>query len=236
MRLGQLARKLELRPADIIQFLATQNIHLEDDTNTKIAEDYVDMITAKFAPGMQLENIREAEVDSVAAPPELDSKKAPEEMDGLPRPASSEGEVQEKTEVIKAQKVELSGLKVLGKIELPEPKKKQEESPQDNLQSDTQKEFKRDQRSPNYKKTQRLAKNPIALQREREAQAAQKKREEELQLKKEKRTQNYLKKVKPPQPTKAVKLVKEDTEDISSVDLAEPPKTWLGKLIRWLTT
>ena len=142
----------------------------------------------------------------------------------------------DRIEVIKAPKVELSGLKVLGKIDLPDTKKKQAEAPQENSETEQPREFNRERKSPGYKKTQRPPKNPIALQREREALAAQQKREEELQLKKEKRTQNYLKKVKSHQPTKAAKLHREEAEEMSAAELAEPPKTLWRKFIRWLKT
>ena len=159
------------------------------------------------------------------------------EVDEKPAGSSPASEPDpERIEVIKAQKVELSGLKVLGKIDLPDTKKKQSETPQENSETEQPREFNREKRSPSYKKTQRPQKNPIALQREREALAAQKKREEELQLQKEKRTQNYLKKVKPHQPTKAAKLIREEAEEMSAAELAEPPKTLWGKFIRWLTT
>ena len=56
MRLGQLARKLELRPAEIIEFLATKNIVIEDDANSKIEDNYVALVFRQFAPDMETEN------------------------------------------------------------------------------------------------------------------------------------------------------------------------------------
>ena len=52
MRLGQLARKLELRPAEIIEFLATKNILIEDDANAKVEDNYVTLVFQQFAPDM----------------------------------------------------------------------------------------------------------------------------------------------------------------------------------------
>jgi hypothetical protein len=234
MRLGQLARKLDLRPAEIIQFLATKNIHQEDDVNAKLADDYVALVFEQFAPEREVEKISEI-IAPVVMPPEptSDLKTFDENIKTVTIP---ETDVTEKSEVIKAQKVELSGFKVIGKIELPEPKKKQTDSLQEESEPERSKEFRRDKRSLDYKRPQRPAKNMIALQRENEALAAQNKREEELQQKKEKRTQNYLKKVKAHQPTKAAKIVNEDAEEMSAAELAEPPKTWMGKFIKWLTT
>jgi len=235
MRLGQLARKLELRPAEIIEFLATKNIVIEDDANAKVEDNYVALVFRQFAPEMEAENIPEIDAPAANTPDEpipevnvVDENLATLIPESEPLP--------ERIEVIKAQKVELSGLKVLGKIDLPDTKKKQAEAPPENSETEQLREFIREKKSPDYKKTQRPQKNPIALQREREALEAQKKREEELQLKKEKRTQNYLKKVKAHQPTKAAKLHREEAEEMSAAELAEPPKTLWGKFVRWLTT
>jgi hypothetical protein len=234
MRLGQLARKLDLRPAEIIEFLAAKNIHQEDDVNAKLADDYVALVFQQFAPEKNVEKISDGTAP-VGIPAELTSDE--QVFDGNIETASiEETEVTEKSEVIKAPKVELSGLKVLGKIELPETKKKQADSPQENSELERPKEFSRERRSSDYKRTQRQTKNPIALQREKEALAEQNKKEKELEHKKEKRTQNYLKKVKAHQPTKAAKIINEDAEEMTAADLAEPPKTWMGKFIRWLTT
>jgi hypothetical protein len=143
----------------------------------------------------------------------------------------------EESEVIKAPKIELSGLKIIGKIDLPEPKKKPEETAE-SVSSDNEqpKEESREKRNVRSSRPQRPRQNPISLQREQEALEAQRKREEELQRQKERRTQNYLKKVKAPQPTKAVKFVKEKTEQMTAAELAEPPKTLWGKFMKWLTT
>ena len=237
MRLGQLARKLELRPAEIVEFLATKNILIEDDGNSKVDENYVALVFRQFAPDKEVENIPDADIPTVSVQDDLRTdEKTPDEVVAPELTPASE-ETPERNEVIKAAKVELSGLKVLGKIDLPEPKKKQTDTVEENAEPERlPREFKGEKRSQNYKKTQRFTKNPIALQREREALEEQKKREEESQLKKEKRTQNYLKKVKAHQPTKAAKLHREEAEEMSAAELAEPPKTLWGKFVRWLTT
>jgi hypothetical protein len=87
----------------------------------------------------------------------------------------------------------------------------------------------------NKKRYQRSEKNPVTLQREREAKEAQKKHLEKVARDKEKRTQKYLQNYKPSGPTKATKLVKEDVVEMTPQDLVEPPKTIFGKILRWLT-
>lgn len=235
MRLGQLARKLELRPAEIIEFLATKNILIEDDANTKIEDNYCALVFQRFAPEMEAEISPEVDAAAASAPDEPISEVNVVNENPTDLSPATES-LPDRIEVIKAQKVELSGLKVLGKIDLPDTKKKQAETPQENSETEQRREFNREKKSPGYKKTSRPEKNPIALQREREALAAQKKKEEELQLKKERRTQNYLKKVKAHQPTKAAKLIREEAEEMSAAELAESPKTWWGKFIKWFTS
>ncbi|MBA4053381.1 MAG: hypothetical protein C0490_01590 [Marivirga sp.] len=254
MRLGQLARRLALRPGEIVEFLARNNIHIDEGTNTRLDDAYVKLIQDRYAPDLNA-------VTTTLSPEEI-TQQAPVEAEHIVQETVEAGELkveayqektgqeEEKTEleegvsdVIKAPKVSLSGLKVLGKIELPEPKKK---DPLPELTTE-QPEVLQDEKKPreeirtnfNQKRNrpqQRQAKNPIALQREKEAQEEQKQRQEKADREKEKRKQNYYKKVKMSPPTKAAKLVEEPTMQMSAEELAEPPKTWLGKLIKWLTT
>jgi hypothetical protein len=81
-----------------------------------------------------------------------------------------------------------------------------------------------------------LSKSPIALKREQEAIEERKRREEERRLQKERKTQNYLRRVKTSQPTKAARIFKEETQQMTTSELKEEPKSLWGKFIRWLTT
>lgn len=249
MRLGQLARKLALRPAEITQFLAANNIQIEEGVNTKLEDTHLSLILQQFAPDMAKDISEEVDIPEILVePPQTVSNESDvsSEKSSEPEVAPVINETQDESiELIKAAKVELSGLKVLGKIELPEPKKKEttlengaEEAAPKTLEEPL-KNFKEERKNSNLKPhraSQRPLKNPIALEREREAQEAQKKREEEAKLRKELRTQNYLKKVKSSQPTKAVRLVNEPVMEMSAAELEEPPKTWWGKFRKWLTT
>lgn len=249
MRLGQLARKLALRPAEIVGFLAKNSIQIEEGSNTKIEDDHVSLIMTHFAPERMAE---------MAA--ELAAEKNPSVKDIELRPEPVKDIIIEDTrshiidvpfvdpepvvELIKAPKVELSGLKVLGKIELPEPKKKEPQQVESITTEDTvvpieeqKKPEPRRQFVPRKERSeQRPVKNPIALQREREAMEAEKKRRVNTEREKEKRTQNYLKKVKAPSPTKSVSLVKEQVEVMVQEEKRTPPKTWFGRFMRWMNT
>jgi thiamine pyrophosphate-dependent acetolactate synthase large subunit-like protein len=72
------------------------------------------------------------------------------------------------------------------------------------------------------------------LQREREEREAERKRQEQLKTEKELKTKRYLNKVKQ-QPNKPIKLVKEEVEEVITVEEPQPTTLW-GKFIKWLRT
>ena len=237
MRLGQLARKLELRPAEIVEFLGSNGITIVDHANTRLEDNQVMIIQKHFKPDYNNDSIVEGE----------DSPPSSEFEPVLPQPQimfqSDEIDVvDEKPEVIKAPKVELSGLKIVGKIELPETKKKLPDTELQPEATDTDPSTVRPakrvmegaravQRTEN-----RSRRNPIAMQREREALEEKKKREEQAEREKERKTRNYYKKVKLSPPTKAMRIVDEPVMQMSARELEESPRTWFGRLMKWFTT
>lgn len=231
MRLGQLARKLEVRPNQIVEFLGTQNIHIDSGTNARMLPEHVTLAVQHFSPYSSVIDTVDDLVDSNA-----NVKNNDEEFKASVPESQKENVIDEPTpekgEVIKVPKVELTGLKVLGKIDLPEVRKKEIDPAQEN--PELTKDVKKEKRPKEFKR--RTPKNPIALQREMEAHEARKRVEEENRLRKEKRTQNYLKKVKAPQPTKAARIFNEETQQMSASDLQEPPKSLWGKFKKWLTS
>lgn len=250
MRLGQLARKLALRPADIVEFLAEKDIRISEGTNVRVENDHLNLIMKRFVPGWNETSEAPSEPEEEVILSETVSEPVNSEqlnMDDQPPPAAELAQEQalsdDTPEVIRAPKIELSGLKVLGKIELPEQKKKEDLPIEENMVPEGAKreESKGERREirrtfdVNKRRHQRSEKNPVALQREREAKEAQKKHLEQVAREKEKRTQKYLQSYKPSAPTKATKLVKEDVVEMTPQDLIEPPKTIFGKIMRWLT-
>jgi hypothetical protein len=249
MRLGQLARKLALRPAEIIGFLAKNSIQIEEGSNTRIEDDHVSLIMNYFAPERMAEMTAELAAEKNSSIPEIEVGPEPvkevkvEDIQPLIADVPSVNP-ESVVELIKAPKVELSGLKVLGKIELPEPKKKEPQQIESITTDDTvvpiEEQKKPESRKPfvprKERSEQRPVKNPIALQREREALEAEKKRRANAEREKEKRTQNYLKKIKTPAPTKSVSLVKEQVEVMVQEEKRTPPKTWFGRFMRWMNT
>ena len=254
MRLGQLARKMAVRPSEIVEFLAANNIPLDERSNTRLEDDQVILIMRRFAPassedavaalvGTQDPETAEVPFPEEAATGQNERTGVEDKSAEYSSPSSQAEEV--KVEVIKAPKVELSGLKVVGKIDLPELKKKDPppagiESPDENPKEEEKKPEPEGRKPSPYKKErteQRPArKNPIALQREREAQEAERKRQAKAEQEKEKRTKNYYKKVQVSVPTKRIKMVEEPTTEMSAAELKEAPRTWVGKFLNWLKT
>jgi hypothetical protein len=255
MRLGQLARKLALRPSQIVDYLATLQVFPEEGSNARLSDEDTERVIMHFAPE-RLNEILTKEEKSMepltSAPveePPIDIRTMEEEVSDEAVQAPVIETSEEKPEVIKAPKVELSGLKVLGKIELPEPKKKTtpvSESPEEVEATNNEipvtenKPVKPERKEKVFKRrenfTPRPARNPIAEQRERKAREEEEKRKAKAEREKEKRTQYYFQRVKTGQPTKAVKIVSEPTETFELKEVRPAPKTWLGKFLRWLNT
>lgn len=234
MRLGQLARKLSIRQSEIVHFLLQQNIRIEEGSNTRMEDSHVVLVMKEYAPAREEEVIaelaNEKNVDEPMAMAEKEEHLLPE------LPESNE----EKPEVIRVPKIELSGLKVVGKIELPEPKKKEEKPDDQDVskeitpeQKKEEKPRKTDRNAIQHKKekNQRPHVNPLELQRQREAREAAEKRRIQIARDKEKRKQHYHNKVKAIRPQKPAKPIKVEPVLTSS----EPhPTTWWGKFLKWL--
>jgi hypothetical protein len=273
MRLGQLARKLAVIPADIVDFLATNNIRIDESTNTRLEHEQLMLVVNHFAPARaeeftapaadEKQDIPEetnAEPIEVVAPEVIEPEQVVLAPDIQQEMVVTDGsntipdtEQEQKIEVIKAPKVELAGLKVLGKIELPEPKKKEQKPATESAESTTttstpeadSKSFKEERREgregrrksrhksdQNDARNKRPRKNPVALQREREAYEAQLKREADAKNEKERRTLYYQNRVKASVPTKPARLIDEQVIEMTG-DLTKTPTTWLGKFWKW---
>src|SRR5436190_5624018 len=183
MRLGQLARKLSVRPAQILDFLSRRDIHIEDSTNTRVEDDHVPLIVRHFAPEtadkiLNSGNLETADEAAPAVDEARQQMEAPAVVENAPveQPTDAMDAV---VETIKAPKVELAGLKVLGKIELPEKKKAE---PKTETEGTVDSEKPADLVRPRNPRPQRFdrpkvpAKNPIALQREKESREAEARR------------------------------------------------------------
>lgn len=203
-----MARQLGISPSDISGFLSTQNIETEAGANARLESDVVAKVLQHFAPEKKVEEIIQEE--EPAKPVSDETSKGDEDLP---------------VEVIRVAKVELQGLKVVGKIDLPEPKKK-EESPV------PQRELREPRREP--RREQRSWKNPMEQKRQQEARDREKKKQEDAERLKEKRTTHYYNKVKSV-PTKPARRIEEQTV-VEDLELKDPPKTLIGRFFRWLTS
>jgi hypothetical protein len=262
MRLGQLARKLAVRPAEIMEFLASNNVQINENSNTRLEQDQMELVVQRFAADRADELIKElspkeniTDVEAVAyqeediilpttedpqtqpsetieSSPAIEPESAADVIDESLAPKEQTAE--EKIEIIKAPKIALSGLKVIGKIDLPEDKKKESPSPEEERLDNDKTGSKKTNRKK--EKSNQPSRNPIALAREREAQEAAKKRLAEEERQKQKRRENYLKKVKKSDSIKPASAQNKTTKPVPEItDKRDQPKTWIGKFIKWIT-
>ena len=139
----------------------------------------------------------------------------------------------EKIKLIKAPKKELSGLKVLGKIDIPEPKKKEESKEEEDKRKNGR--GRKPQLSEEEKEKRRLR-----AKRKKEAfEARQEKRrkEKEAQKKKAKKTAHYQQQVTQPKSPKEKQRIKSIENGPPPAPKKQPkpkPKTVFGKIWRWL--
>lgn len=229
MRLGQLSRKLGVSTPEIIQFLASKQITISEDSNAKIEDVHAHWVTEKFAPHLiaSVEEVMAEEKKEVAIPVETTP---------VIETPSTEVTIEEPAlpELIKAPKIELAGLKVLGKIEIPEKKKKTEENTEARTE-ERERKPRSERTRPQREYQERPRKNPVALQREREQREAEQKRKELLAKEKEKKTNHYYNRVKPVVPTKKVRK-EEELIEVADIPVEKMPTTLWGKFMRWLNT
>lgn len=248
MRLAQLARKLSVKSSAIVDFLAEQTFVIEDSPNTKVDDEHVRIVLAHFAP-----QLLEAEVAAIAEesdevleeikqePVQEVMSTSPEEIPATidtPLPAA-----EELPDIIRAPKIELSGLKVLGKIELPEKKKKEEteiitttnEGAETSEVEPTLKP--REKRLTDRKRADRPRRNPLAEAREREQREEEERRKAEEEKRKELRKQKYLqtRQAKAPVRSEKVKTEKE-VKKTPSKKKKEESVSLFTRFMRWLTS
>ena len=254
MRLGQLARKISIRQAEMVDFMAKSGITINNESNARLEDEHVHTILQHFAPSFLTQKIEEAEpmlpeVTLQEPEPTFVIKVIEEEplervIPEMETVTTEEQNEEKVIELIKAPKVDLPGLKVIGKIDLPEPKMKEVLPPEESEKNEVpagNSEIKpkpRPQRSPNVsdnrrERTNRSTINPIALQRERDTRAAEEKRKADAIKEKEKRTEYYLKRVQTNVPTKAARIYSEPVEEYKA-SKKEQPKTLFDKFFRWL--
>jgi hypothetical protein len=233
MRLGQIAKKLGVRPSEVVALLKERNLPVAEGSNNRLKEEQVRLVMDHWStpddtlfsrPEMATEEETRVEEPLETAVPDSTISGAAENPE---LPAVTSEKVEPSVEVIRAPKVELSGLKVIGKIELPEIRKKEKVKPKS---EHTERNSKAGDRS--HRKGTNPRKNPIALQRERDQREAREKRIQQEAQAKELRTQRYLEKRNAAAPAKASKKRKR-TETTENGPQEPIPTTWLGRFWKW---
>lgn len=247
MRLAQLARKLSLKPAEIVQFLSGQAIVVEETANARVEDEHTQLVIAHFAPHLLQEALVElaeepTEVEepvaSVAVPAEesvLEEPMPVEEVLPMSHDISDESlsadvnTTEELPDIIRAPKIELTGLKVLGKIELPEKKKKEEATAEGEAAPA------RERREQRTKNERRGGVSSVEKARERERKKQEEARKKEEAAKKEQRKQSYLKTREANAPVKKEKAAPKKVVAPTVVKKQEST-SMLGRFMRWLTS
>lgn len=241
MRLGQLARKLSVRPSQLVDLLATDQLYFEEGSNAKLNDELVKRLVLKIAPD-KLAEIMTVQTQEVEAEPQATSieevveEKIEVQADVVTE--STEIAADENVETIRAPKVELAGLKVLGKIELPTPRKKEESKIEENVAEADQKakRERKDKRTKRVERNEKQWRNPIAIQREKEQREKEEQRAQALEQEKERKRLNYLSRIKNNQPTRATRIYDEVEGNQPQAEPEQKPRTWIGKFFKWLNT
>lgn len=237
MRLAQLARKLSVRPSEIVDLLAQNQFFLEEGSNAKLNDDQVRSVVLHFAPERlsEIMLVQTTETLEAESPSEVTPESTIEVKDvpsaAVVNPASSTGV----PETIRVQKVELAGLKVLGKIELPQPRMKEETKGEGKETSEERPKRERKILQPRRDRAEKPWRNPIALQREAEIREREERKQEALKQAKERKRMNYLNRVKNSKPPKAARIY-EEAAPAPAKTPEQKPKTLIGRFLKWLNT
>jgi len=264
MRLAQAARTLSITTEDIIDFLEIRGIVIEKDSNTKLEEEAIKLLYQHFEieeeDATEARTPKEEEpplpaLELLIAPLPADptviiSDELGEEIYFLqyPPPAppqappgaelledDDEGEESKDELVIKAPKVELKGLNVVGKIDLPEPKPKPEKEQKDEPKAKKTHSKPRPKKSTKRKGKRELS--PAEIRKREEQREARKQKRIEKE-KKEKREQFYKDKILVPKQLEQKRKSKKKKKIVKEINPVQKPKpkTILGKFWRWLNT
>lgn len=277
MRLGQLARVVALKPKELISFLEEKGINNYTHANSKLSQEDESFILDHFGkklekpeevieikkttshppdiPSASVEDIPvkeeladAAEEASVPVNKETEPEASPSSNSEVIEEDKSEVEEVEEVELIKAPKIELPGLKVVGKIELPEPPKKETTEKAEDTEASNEKNRRRKPGDRNRKTGTRRNQdpdyNPIKEKREREKRRKERKLEEQKKKEKQKKAQHYYGKVAPQQAKSNPKKKPVQPASYSQVVLENEKKekqnikkgNVLVRLWRWLNT
>ena len=260
MRLSQLARKLELSPTDLILFFEKNKIVKYNSPNNKIEEEDLPIALNHFKPEELVAEIGEETSNEPISLEIITDKKNDENMelsesystitDGESIKQDSLKDPVDKIEVIRMPKIKLEGVKVVGKIDLPDPVKKVKNE-NNGKSADQQKDMegvsvknikneykKTNKRSPRQKSKRQNSRSVLSyeerLQREERRKIQEQQRAKKL--KKDQKKNHYLKNVQSniTPATKKKKNKKSDELELEPIKNRPEYKNPIKKFWAWL--
>ena len=219
MRLGQLAKQLEVKPREILDFInKNKGLDLEMNLNLKIEQEWEDEIK-KIHPPKQEEVAKKepieaaeektlnvessdelapapiSEVEPLESKDDNNTNKVEEVVKVAPVEITGEvpKEVIENAPLVERQKIVLEGPKILHKIELPEkPKPKVEETEGENTEGETKEEIDKPARKKNIKNKRITITEEERFARYQKRMEENKKREEKDKKRKQARAEKLI--------------------------------------------
>ena len=119
MRLGQIARKLNVGTATIVESLAKKGYEVENNPNSKITLDQVAMLEKEFkSSALEKEEASHLSIGKRHEPLEQELPKPEKVVEPTPAPAPVAKAPEPVVEKITSEAPKLEGIKVLGKVDL----------------------------------------------------------------------------------------------------------------------
>jgi hypothetical protein len=267
MRLGQLSRKLNIPIPELVSIVANEfDVTIGEHPNIKLDDSHVEIISKKFDKSKtftEIEELKEGKAEIVPANDiddlveETSHESSNDKKDNVKEDATAEEDKKE-IETIRAKAAKLEGLKVVDKIDLPEPPPPEmveiDGVMYDKAELKKQRIAERKEKDANRKKeaAKRAAENKTRVKKKpvkKELTFAQKriiedkkeadKKKTEDKFKRKRQRKHYDTKHKVAAPTKNKKKKKAEviveTQEVV-IDNTPAPKTMFGKLWRWLNS
>ncbi|GAB3653814.1 translation initiation factor IF-2 [Echinicola sediminis] len=161
MRLGQVARKLNVGISTIVESMAKKGFDVESNPNSKISQDQYNMLAKEFKSSAQEKeeashlSIGKRHHETFTIKAESDSVPEPAKKEETPEPSQAKKEETKKPEPPKEEEgkvtseaPKLQGIKVLGKIDLGNKGQVKKDSPKPEEKPQAQKEEPKKQEKP----------------------------------------------------------------------------------------
>jgi len=258
MRLSQLARKLEISPSELLNFFKDAKVSKYSSHNNKIIDEHIELAIqhykveiARTELNIEIENTENEEQGNLKTDTILKSKDIDNSEEQIaPVADGNVSEQKEEIEVIRMPKIKLEGVKIVGKIELPESKKKstRDEFPKSSETEESNEIIKPERKNRLDKRSRKgkLQSKSMPRGQNRELSYEEKlKRQEQKRIreqqnakriKKEQKKQNYLKNVQANnvQPLKKKKHEKIEEKKVENIKAKPQYKNPIRKLWAWL--